>query len=299
MTGIIRDRRLRTVALILLIVLLLYVGWQQATKVRGTQMVTFVPAASDCGVEGRLRYCRYRARVGNNGDTVYYLHGRNLDEQAWNDSTYFTAMIQSQWQAQGGRPPQVIALSYGPEWLLTPHGTAADSGLLDDLMTTLPRIEARTGKPRRRMLLGESMGGLNVLIAGLSHPRAFARIAALCPGVYATSPFASFTEIRAAAKRTGADPKIIFGIWQMAHRYAANESEWDRVSPLRLIENARPDYPSLYLSNGLYDTYGNFEGTQRLATVARQYGVVTEWHPLYGGHCAIDIASVADFLRRP
>lgn len=299
MNAITRDWRFKIVALVLLLVLLLYVAWQQATKIRGDQIVAFTPALADCGAEGRLHYCRYRARAASNGDTVYYLHGRNLDEQAWNDATYFTAMIQSQWRIEGGRPPQVIALSYGPEWLLTPRGASADSGLLDDLMTTLPRIEARTGKPRRRMLLGESMGGLNVLIAGLSHPSAFAKIAALCPGVYATSPFASFSAIRAAAKRTGADPKIIFGIWRLTHRYAANETEWNRVAPLRLIGRARPDYPSLYLSNGLYDTYGNFEGTQRLAEVARRRGVRTEWHPLYGGHCAIDVASVADFLRRP
>lgn len=68
------------------------------------------------------------------------------------------------------------------------------------------------------------------------------------------------------------------------------------MSPLALIERARPGYPALYLSNGLYDAYGNYEGTERLARVARQRGVRTEWHPLYGGHCAIDIPSLANFL---
>ena len=59
---------------------------------------------------------------------------------------------------------------------------------------------------------------------------------------------------------------------------------------------AQPAYPALYLSNGLYDVYGNFEGTQRLADMARKRGVKTEWHPLYGGHCATDVASLAAFL---
>ena len=144
--------------------------------------------------------------------------------------------------------------------------------------------------------MGESMGGLNVLIAGLSYPSRFAKVAVLGPGVYETAPFASLSTIRATMQRTGASPKIIFGVWMMARKYAVNDAEWQRVSPLALIKRAGPAYPALYLSNGLYDVYGNFEGTQRLADMALKRGVRTEWHPLYGGHCATDTASLAAFL---
>lgn len=64
----------------------------------------------------------------------------------------------------------------------------------------------------------------------------------------------------------------------------------------QMIERAGPQSPALYLSNGLYDAFGNFEGTQALAQRARARGVQTEWHPLYGGHCALDAPSVAAFL---
>lgn len=146
------------------------------------------------------------------------------------------------------------------------------------------------------MLLGESMGGLNVLVAGLSHPSTFAKVAALCPGVYTESPFASFSTLRAAAERTGANPKMAFAVLMMARTYAAGDAEWRRISPLSLIEKAGPSYPALYLSNGLYDAFGNFEGTQRLANLAKARGVATEWRPLYGGDCASDISSLARFL---
>jgi hypothetical protein len=33
-----------------------------------------------------------------------------------------------------------------------------------------------------------------------------------------------------------------------------------------------------------------------LANLAIERGVKTKWHPLYGGHCAVDIASLAAFL---
>ena len=273
-----------------------YSVWSEITRTRGNQKVAFRPAEQACRTAGLLQYCIYRDRRGTNGDIVYHLHGRNLDERIWNDDTYFTAMLQAEFQHSRALPPTIVILSYGSTWLLTPKGETADSGLLDDLMQRLPAIEASIGQPRRRLLMGESMGGLNVLIAGLSYPSRFAKVAALCPGVYAASPFAALSTIRAAMQRTGADPKIVFGVWLMARKYVANDVEWRRISPLDLITRAGPDYPALYLSNGLYDTYGNFEGTEQLAGEARRRGVRTEWHPIYGGHCATDVSSLAAFL---
>lgn len=290
-----RDRYLLSA---LLLLGLLWFGWTELTKTRGDQKVAFQPATRECGSEGPLRYCVYRAVGGVNGDIVYHLHGRGLDERIWNDDTYLTAMLQARWQVAGAPPPTVVTLSYGPRWLLTPKGRMADSGLLDDMMRRLPAIEAKVGSPRRRMLLGESMGGLNVLIAGLSYPDNFAKVAALCPGVYVDSPFAKLSTLVAAAQRTGANPKIAFGIRAMATTYAADDAEWRRVSPIELIKRATPAYPALYLSCGLYDNYGNFEGSERLASMARQRGVQTEWRPLYGGHCVTDVNSVGDFLLK-
>lgn len=282
---------------ILLLTSLLAYAWTAVTRTRGDQKVTFRAAQQKCDVAGALRYCVYGDSAGSNGDVVYHLHGRNLDEKIWNDDTYFTAMLQAQWQRTGVVPPTVVTVSYGPEWLLTPKGRRPASGLLDDFLTRLPEIETRVGRPiRRRILLGESMGGLNVLIAGFSQPSVFAKVAALCPGVYAQSPFASFAELKAAAEQTGANPKIIFGIVLMAQKYTADDEEWRRISPLVLVGRANSTYPSLYLSCGLYDEYGNYEGTQRLADIARQHGERTEWHPMYGGHCAVDIPSLATFL---
>ncbi len=283
-------------AVALVLAVLLHHAWSQLTRPWGAQAVAFQPAAASCGVAGALRYCVYRASKGTNGDVLYHLHGRGLDERIWNDDTYLTAMLQAQWRDRGELPPTVVTLSYGRTWLLTPKGARRESGLLEDMMARLPEIESRTGAPRRRLLMGESMGGLNALIAGLSEPGSFRKIAALCPGVYVDSPFGSLTAMRAAIERTGANPKVTLGIWLLARKYVADEAEWRRVSPLSLIERAGPDFPALYLSNGLYDAYGNFEGSRLLAERAVRRGVATEWRPLYGGHCATDVASLAAFL---
>lgn len=290
------PRRVIAVTIFLVIMACGYWAWSALTRPQGAQKVAFTPAVEQCGSDGPLNYCIYRARGGTNGDVVYHLHGRNLDAQVWNDDTYYTGLVQAQWQAAGILPPTVVSLSYGGTWLLAPKGASPNSGLLDDMMARIPVIEKKLGVPRRRILLGESMGGLNVLVAGLSNPDRFAKIAALCPGVYQVSPYAPLGEIRAALARTGADPKISFGIWMLARRYYADDREWRAASPLTLIEQAGPQSPALYLSNGLYDSYGNFEGTQALAKRASARGVQTEWHPLYGGHCAIDASSLAVFL---
>jgi hypothetical protein len=292
-------KKKRLIFFFLLITFLLiagYFSWKYFTSPTGAQKVVFTPANSQHFTAGNLNYTVYRAENGVSDDIIYHLHGRNLDASVWNDDTYFTSQVQAYWQRSSLKPPTVVVVSYGPVWLLTPKTSKVESGLLDDFVARLPEIESKVGKPRHRILLGESMGGLNVLISGLRHPGMFSKIASLCPGVYLDSPFSDSSTLRAGIKRTGANPKIIYGVTQLAKQYVSNDEEWNAISPISLIERADQSYPELYLSCGLYDNYGNFEGTEALANLAIKRGVKTTWHPLYGGHCAIDIASLADFL---
>jgi pimeloyl-ACP methyl ester carboxylesterase len=293
-----KKKLLIFISILLALLIAGYFSWNYFTRRTGDQKVVFTPAQGQHFTSsGNLNYTIYRAENGVSEDIVYHLHGRNLDASIWNDDTYFTSQIQAFWQRSSIKPPTVVVVSYGPVWLMTPKNSQAESGLLDDFINRLPEIESKVGKPPgRRILLGESMGGLNVLILGLSHPEMFSKIASLCPGVYLDSPFSDFSTLRAMTKRTGADPKIILGVTQLAKRYVSNNEEWNAINPISLIERANQSYPELYLSCGLYDNYGNFEGTEVLANLAIIRGVKTRWHPIYGGHCAIDIASLADFL---
>jgi len=273
-------------------------GWNHLTKPLGDQKVSFVPALREAGTDGPLRYCVYRAPGGVNGDILYHLPGRNLDEQIWNDNTYFTAMIQAQWADMKVKPPTVVCVSYGPVWLLAPKGRSESSGLQEDFLVRMERIEARIGKPARRILMGESMGGSNALILALSRPGRFAKVAALSPGVYVNSPFGFFSELKAAVRRTGADPKTAIGILLLARKFVGNDKEWAAISPIQFMDTADRSFPELYLSCGLYDKFGNFEGCSALAEKARFRGVSIAWHPMYGGHGAIDVPSLAEFLVR-
>lgn len=289
-------RKIKIFVVSLTILLILYVIWQKITSPYGVQKVSFTPSKSEKFTQGQLSFTIYKAVSGVNEDVIYHFHGRNLDDAIWNDDTYYTSMIQSNWQKSNIKPPSVVLVSYGSQWLLTPKTSKPESGLLEDFISQLPFIESKIGKPRNRILLGESMGGLNVLILGLTHPELFSKIASLCPGVYIDSPFSDFKTKINGLKRTGADPKIAFGINRWAKRYVSNQEEYKAISPIDLIRKANVKYPELYLSCGLYDKFGNYEGTDSLAKIAKSKGIKTNWHPIYGGHCATDINSLAEFL---
>jgi hypothetical protein len=91
----------------------------------GVQKVSFKLSKSETFAKGNLSFSIYRANNGVNEDIIYHFHGRNLDNTIWNDDTYFTSLIQSNWQKSKVKPPTVVLISYGPEWLLTPKNSQA------------------------------------------------------------------------------------------------------------------------------------------------------------------------------
>lgn len=277
-------------------------GRQTATAPWGDQQVRFEAAHKECFKETRFRYCIYQpAQVRPNGNLVYFLHGRNLDENIWNDDTFYTSMIQKHWSETKTTPPTVVTVSFGGTWLLTPKGSRDINGLIETMTDVLiPIVETKVGKPRTRIIAGESMGGTNSMVLGLRRPDLFQRIVSLCPAIYQVSPYPAWGELAEFLKRTGADPPTILGIILLGKRYFSDENEWKESAALHLIDKADPaTAPEIYLSCGLYDKYGNYEGDELLAQKAISRGIKLTWRPLYGGHCAVDIVSAAEALAKP
>lgn len=293
------KKKIAFVALALLVVSSYFI-WNYVSTSHGDQKVAYEPSKKECfaSKSGKWKFCIHYAKQGTNSGIAYLLHGRNLDEQTWNDDTYYTSMLQRYWADAGIKPPTIVTVSFGPIWLLAPKGGSENSGLLEVLKTeVLSEVESRISKPSYRAIFGESMGGLNSLIAGLSSQKLFQKVAALCPAVYKVSPFAPISELKEAMERTGAEPRIIFAITSIAKAHASSEAEWDKMAPLKLLDSVDPtESPEFYVSSPLYDKYGSYEGTEEFAIKAKQRGLKVSWHPLYGGHCAIDIISLGDFL---
>ncbi|MNT19703.1 putative esterase [compost metagenome] len=193
-----------------------------------------------------------------------------------------------------------MTVSFGPIWLLTEKGQKEKSGLLNFFTTNvLKEVESKTGTPKSRIVFGESMGGLNSLVLGFKAGELFQKVASSCPAVYAMSPFSPIGEVQDFLKRTGADPKIVYGVIQLAKEFIKDQKEWDNFSPLQILNAANPkNSPEFYLSCGLYDSYGNYEGNELLAQKTLSLGFKLTWHPVYGGHCATDVVSLAEFLTK-
>ncbi|WP_409477820.1 alpha/beta hydrolase-fold protein [Pseudobdellovibrio sp. HCB154] len=278
-----------------------YTGWNYITTPTGDQVVNYTPAKQECfaaGSERPWKYCIYTAAQGVNGDIAYQLHGRNLSEQIWNDDTFYSAMMQKYFADQNIKPPTVVTVSFGPVWLLAPKNQREKSGLLDLMINeVISTVEQKTGAPKRRLIFGESMGGTNSLVLALNTKNLFAKAGILCPGIYKISPFAPISEVQDFLKRTGADPKIIYGIRALGLMHVSTMDEWKAISPVELVETVDPSQmPEFYLSAGLYDKYGNYEGAEYFQKRARERGLKVQWRPIYGGHCTVDVASVSEFL---
>jgi S-formylglutathione hydrolase FrmB len=268
------------------------------------QLVSFIQSKKECfSGSGSVswRYCVHKPADGKtNGNLAYLFHGRNLDENTWNDAGFYTGMIQQYWQKNNIIPPIVVSVSFGPIWLLTERGQQPKSGLLSFFTNEVIReVESKVGKPKYRIVFGESMGGLNALVLGLKAGDLFSKVASSCPAVYKLSPFASTQETQEFLERTGADSQVVQGVVQLAKEFIADEGEWQNFSPLELVKKTNfSNGPQFYLSSGLYDVYGNYEGNELLAQSVTAAGGKMDWRPLYGGHCVMDISSLADFLAR-
>ena len=117
--------------IVVFLILIVYFIWKNISSPIGSQVVIYAPAHKECYDENKFKYCVYKSDLKNNGNVAYYLHGRNLDASAWNDDTFYTSMVQKYWQDKKITPPIVVAVSYGPVWLLSPKNAREGSGLLE------------------------------------------------------------------------------------------------------------------------------------------------------------------------
>lgn len=265
----------------------------------GRTKVDFVPPKEECFEGGQdWKYCVYTTQSDLPDTLLYFFHGRDEDEHAWIDHSSYAALVQQYWQSKRARTPKVVSISFGSTWIISPQMSKPDSGLLERFKEEVfNHIEAQLGTPKRRFLVGASMGGLNVLNLGLNLPRYFSRVAALCPPIYNVSPFASYSELLGLMVRTGAKPRKLATAVGLGRYLLADDSEWARFSPLEVLRHSRAArFPLMYISTGIRDEFGAFEASEILAREAKNKGAKVYWRPTSGDHCAVDAPSLAKFL---
>lgn len=248
-----------------------------------------------------------------NADVLYYLHGKDGDAKTWGLEGWWSQQIRDWWKAHGQPAPTIVSVSLGAVWLLGPKTTApAGFGLLNHFTDkVMPEIEKKIGGVKgRRLLLGDSMGGFNAIQLGMKTDL-FAKVAALCAPIAdgALSPFATDDEItvyvrNSTAIRSGKnDFDTVFGNLKMVQMVAGffwnDQKEWEPSDPVLMAKNLRsPRAAKWYLATGFHDHYAAYEGNAAFAEALAASRTSVEWRPQWGGHCAVDVPSLADFLTK-
>lgn len=251
-------------------------------------------------------YCVHPSTTGSK-DIAYYLHGRGGDAAQWKDPWYYTSQIQTYWKEHQLSSPTVISISFGEVWLLAKQNSSSSSGLLDLLVAKIiPTIESQLGGLQgERLVFGESMGGFNSIQLILK-TNLFSRAATICAPMSEVSPFAEEKDILDYVHETAAwqyykdhSPQTVWtavrGSVALAKHFYPSPAEWAEADPIQLAK-ATEVGAKLYVSVGYYDPYVNYEGNERFVEILKAKGADVEWRPMWGGHCVVDIPSVANFL---
>lgn len=252
-------------------------------------------------------YCIHKPTHHPSRDILYHLHGKGGSQADWADRFYYPEQIRQEWKTRRYYLPTVISVSFGPIWLLSEQNASPYSGLFEKFTRqVMPQLEAALGGLRgRRLVMGESMGGFNTLQLALK-THLFDKAAALCAPVSEVSPFAAPEVLQAYAEKSAAfeyyktsQPNLVFDSVReaatLAKGFFPTEADYSRGNPLTLARTSRTGTP-LYLAAGYYDKYALYEGTEKLVGVLQSRRWPVEWHAQWGGHCAMDIPSLARFL---
>ncbi|MDZ4663162.1 MAG: alpha/beta hydrolase-fold protein [Pseudomonadota bacterium] len=254
---------------------------------------------TDEGSGFSFKYCIYTSNEST--DIMYYMHGANGSEKNWMKFDPYVK-VRENWKKSGKALPNVIAVSFGDQWLLTDMpkkgGVSLYQAFVDYVM---PLMESKvTNKGGRRLIMGESMGGLNSAFLYLRHGYLFDRAALNCPAIVSFGPHAESSEVDAYVQRHKSYINRIYVkyIQDWGKEEFPTVSDWERNAPLGLAKVLPRSSPSLYVSCGTRDQFGFIEGAFLLADQARNLGINTTWMPLEkGGHCTINSQSLAEFLR--
>lgn len=252
-------------------------------------------------------YCIHTPQSHFSGDFVYHLHGNGGSEKHWQDPFYYPEQIRAYWSQTNAPLPIVVSFSFGSTWLLVEKNSLPTSGLLEVVVEKIiPLVEAQLGGLKgRRLLIGESMGGFNTAQLSLK-TNLFAKAAILCAPMSPVSPFGPIEDLKNYAKSTVAyeyykkhDPDAVInaavGMVSIVEAFMTDEEEWQRANPLALAKTSQSS-TAIYAAVGYYDEYSAYEGNILFTQALQQAGRSVEWRPQWGGHCAMDIPSLSQFL---
>ena len=256
-------------------------------------------SAEECGKlstrTGLVDYCINKTDQTKNPDVLYYFHGVALDDHPeplpqWSrgDARLFSA-----WLKAGLARPTFVAVSWGRRWILDDDKLAAFQNEI------IPQLESKLGVPStaRRMVLGDSLGGLNAFIAWAKAPHLFHSAAFRCPAFTEIGPDATESQklrvaeampsrradVRDRDQEIGENLIWLNGWSLLVKPLFGSTEEWHRFQPPRMMKSIQGQkLPPAYLINNKRDQFG-FNDAPEIG--AAGHSITYEVNN--GGHCEI------------
>ena len=262
------------------------------------QKVVIDAPEKKCFDSGDWDYCIFKSPQTRADIVLYVFNAMGEDVSFWQERDGYPALLQKYWQEQNRQIPLVISVSFGKSWLATFPESKKSVASFDRLQNEVfPAIEMKVGTPRSRFLMGQSLGGLNALSTALSMPRYFSRVALLCPPLSKQSPFDGWYKQAKFVLKSGATASSVIQSLTFTRSYFANDIQWKNFSPFHRVGEANfTKNQHFYLSAGLNDKWGFYQGTADFMEELKKTGATIHWRPNSGGHCAVDIQSLGRFL---
>jgi len=239
-------------------------------------------------------YCLYKFKNSRSRDVLYLLHGAGGNAQQW---IHNWKTIRYLWRQRNMDAPTVISVSFGPYWALAEKNSSSFSGLFGFYtQSVMPFLESKLPfHVRRRLLLGESMGGFNAFQLVTKAPKLFTKSAIVCPAILAIDQFSTDQEVSEFIQRTGAESWRVYWALRYYKAFYPDPTDWTQAQPQQLFHHLK-DAPPIYLSCGRQDQWGFFEATQKIGEALVKMRHDSYWRPLEGLHCVRNYEEIVNFL---
>lgn len=246
-------------------------------------------------------WCLNTDPTSSSSTLVYYFHGNGGSEHSWNSPE--REALKALWKQKKLAPPMVVNVSLGASWFLSEIGGMFSPSTQDVMLKTVfPEIEASLkGRVKKRILMGESMGGYNAALLATKRPDLFNKSAIVCPAIYPFAPFISEGEIQNFLSRQPHVNEKVFRKWLVKLQDAfPSQAAYAQHDPIQLARRLNAKSPPMYILADGNDEFGFYEGGEKFSKAVKAMGVSTQWFGIpkttHCGHSAASIDALARFL---
>lgn len=240
----------------------------------------------NCGQFNNFKYCLYPGTGKNAEKLIYFFHGVLGMENIWvNNQTYL--QMQTEWSFNPEGRPTVVNISYGRVYLLTPKNEREHSGILDTWNTEfISEFESQAlhMNPRKRFLLGNSMGGHNALNLYIKLFPFFTRLGLMCPAQLLNSPYASRDEVEKILPRVESLWPMYLGAMGLMSLYY-DEQTWNHLSPFNIEQKKLAHLKNIRMILMEQDLYGFTVVNKSWIEFVKKIGGSAEYRISSGIHC--------------